>query len=143
MMKRVKSLVPVLGAFVIGVLLAYAGMVLYDDDPQGDAGSACDKFPGPSLVSANGMKASSHTTACTTLGTSVVGYIYVHPTAKPPSSEYLVLRYSQGAQGQAPEMKWIDQHHLVLKTDRVTSISKIKTEMNSVSISYDISGPNP
>lgn len=127
MMKPLKSLVLVLFGFAFGVTLTFGAFSLGNSDPQGDANFSCDKFAGPSIASGKGMTASSHTTACTTLGTSVVSYVYIHPSSQRPTAEHLVLRYSQSSNGDSLKIEWIDEGHVFVQVDHVSQVSKIQT----------------
>ncbi|HRH38015.1 MAG TPA: hypothetical protein PK760_06705, partial [Flavobacteriales bacterium] len=92
------------------------------------------------IASGKGMTVSSHTTACTTLGTSVVSYVYVHPSDQRPGAEHLVFRYSQSSSGEPLKVEWIDERRIVLQTGHVSQVSKIQTTSGSVAINYKLGG---
>jgi hypothetical protein len=87
----IQSIFLVLTGLALGAVGMY-GAQSWSGDPQGVASSNCQKFDEPSFASGKGMTVSSHTTACSTLGTSVVSYVYVHPSEKEPTPEDLVFR---------------------------------------------------
>jgi hypothetical protein len=140
MMKPLKSLTLVLSGLALGVTLPYGVASWRSSDPQGEANSSCDKFDGPSIASGKGITVSSHTTACTTLGTSVVSYVYVHPSGQRPTAEHLVFRYSQSGSGDSLKVGWVDERHVVLQVDQVSQVSKMQTTSGSISIDYKIGG---
>lgn len=140
MMKPLKSSTLVLGGLALGVALTYGVFAWRSSDPQGEANSSCDRFDGPSIASGKGMTVSSHTTACTTLSTSVVSYVYVHPSGQRPTAEHLVFRYSQSGSGDALKVEWVDERHVVLQADHVSQVSKMQTTSDSISIDYKIGG---
>lgn len=122
------------------ILIGLALGAWLNSEPQGKANANCDRFPGPSVPNSTGMTVSSHTTACTTLGTSVVSYVYVHPSGTLPQAGDLVFRYSQGTSGGSLEVQWIDDRHVVLAVDQVTHVSKIRTSAGAIAIEYKLSG---
>lgn len=140
MMKALKSLTFALSGLVLGVTLTCGVFLWRSSDPQGEANSSCDKFDGPSIASGKGMTVSSHTTACTAVGTSVVSYVYVHPSGQRPTAEHLVFRYSQSGRGESLKVEWINEQHVVLQADYVSQVSKIQTTAGSISIDYKIGG---
>jgi hypothetical protein len=140
MIKHLKSLTFGLSGLALGVALTYSALSWRSSDSQGEANSSCDKFDGPSVASARGMTISSHTTVCTTLGTSVVSYVYLHPSGQSPTAENLVFTYSQNGSDDSLGVEWIDERHVVLKVNHVSQVSKIQTTSGSVSIDYKIGG---
>lgn len=140
MMKPFKSLALVLGGLALGLASSYGMFHWLSSDPQGEANARCDKFDGPSIPNGKGMAVSSHTTACTTLGTSVVSYVYVHPSGQRPTAEHLVFRYSQSGSGESLKVEWSDERHVVLQADHVSQISRIETTSGSILIGYKIGG---
>lgn len=140
MMKPLKSGTLVLSGLVVGAALTYGVFSWHRSDPQGETNSSCDKFDGPAIASGKGMTVSSHTTACTTLGTSVVSYVYVHPSGQRPTAEHLVFRYSQSGSGDALKVEWVDERHVVLQADHVSQVSRIQTTSGSISIDYKLGG---
>lgn len=140
MTKPLRSLALVLIGLGFGAALTYGAFSWRNSDPQGEANSSCDKFAGLSVASGKGMTVSSHTTACTTLGTSVVSYVYVHPSGQRPTAEHLVFRCSQSSSDDSPKAEWIDERHVVLHVDHVRQITKIQTTSDSILIDYKIGG---
>lgn len=130
----------VLIGLALGTALTIGVESWADTDPQGEANSNCDKFERTSIPSGRGMTVSSHTTACTTLGTSVVSYVYIHPSDQHPTAEHLVFRYTQGGSDDAIRIEWVDERHVLVKVERVSSVSKIQTTIGSVSLDYRIGG---
>ena len=124
----------VIATFIfIGVALA---LVVWSIDPQGEENSDCmqvDKFsfPGPAGVSASG-----HTTVCSPPAASIATYVYLHPTGQFPISKNLVFRYSQRSTTDAPEIRWVDGDHVMVKAVHVESVSKELRQLDSVSIAY-------
>jgi hypothetical protein len=140
MTNTLKSLALALVGLALGVASTVGVLSWLNSDPQGEANSSCDKFDGPSIANGKGMTVSSHTTACTTLGTSVVSYVYVHPADQRPATEHLVLRYSQSGSGDSLKVEWIDERHVLVQVRNVSRVSKIQTNAGSVSIDYKIEG---
>jgi len=124
--------------FVLGSLFTYSTVSWSSRDRQGESNGNCDKFAGPSIANGKATTASLHTTACTTLGTSVVGYLYVHPTDQGPRVEHLVLTYSQSGVGESPTIQWTDERHLVVEVSHVSQASKIQTSSGAISIDFRI-----
>lgn len=139
MTKHQRSLAHILIGLAVCAALTY-GALYWRSDPQGEANSSCDKFVGSSVASGKGMTVSSHTTACTTLGTSVVSYVYVHPSDQRPGAEHLVFRYSQSSSDDPIKSEWVDDQHVVLRVGHVSQISKIQTSSGSILIDYEIGG---
>ena len=133
-----------LALILIGVIVSLAGIFistsLYDRDTQGEANSSCEKFDGPSSANGRGMTASSHTTACTTVGTSVVTYVYLHPSGQPPTAKHLVFRFSQSGDGDSLRFEWVNEQLIVVRVDHVSYISKIQTQADAILIRYNIGG---
>ena len=139
-MKLPKSVLHLLAGLVIGIGLTGSYLLLRDTEKQGEPNANCDKFAGPSVDNGKGMRASSHTTACTTLGTSVVHYVYVHPASQQSGPGDLVFSYSQDSIGTDLKVTWLKEDHLVLEVDRVTSVSRLHTARASIHIDYKIQG---
>lgn len=130
----------VLIGLALGMALTLGIESWRDTDPQGETNSNCDKLERSSIPSRMGMTVSSHTTACTTLGTSVVSYVYVHPSDQRPTAENLVFRYTQGGSDDAIRVEWVDERHVLVQVKRVSGVSKIQTTIGPVSIDYRIGG---
>ena len=126
--------------FVLGAALIHGAVSWRNSDPQGEANSSCDKFDQLLVANGKGMTVSSHTTACTTLGTSVVSYVYVHPSDRRPTAEHLVFRYSQGGGGDPLKVEWTDERHVLVQVNRVSQVSKVQTTAGPISIDYKIGG---
>jgi hypothetical protein len=78
-----------------------------------------------------------HTTACTTLGSDVATYIYVHPTAVSEDRDSLVFRYYD-AGGSTPKIRWVSDSSLEIKIDHVAEITKQVKKIGGINVSYDI-----
>lgn len=135
-----KSFIHGLVGLVIGLVLAFVGQGWYSSSLQGDANSFCDKFPEALFENGKGVTVSSHTTACTTVGTSVVSYVYVHPTVQRPDHDHLVLIYSQDGSSEPVKVEWLTGDHLQLKLNRVNQVAKMTTRAGAISINYTING---
>lgn len=149
MMQSLQSLISILTnrkktflfvGIILGVALTYSTLTWLDSDPQGEANSNCDKFDQLSTANGKGMTVSSHTTACTTLGTSVLSYVYVHPSDQRPAAKHLVFRYSQSGSDDSLKTEWIDERHLTIQIKRVSRVSKLQTTFGLISIDYKIEG---
>ena len=122
---------------VLGICVVLA-LIFLQNDPQGEENSDCMQVNKFSIQSDAGMSASEHTTICTTLSTTIVTYVYVHPSGQLPTAKYLVFRYSQLATADAPKIRWIDGQHVLVEPMHVETISKMKKRLASVSIDYKI-----
>jgi hypothetical protein len=105
------------------------------NDPQGDATYFCDKMPLDSVTNGQGLVATAHTTACTTLGTDVATYIYVHKVDEADSSRALVFRFSSNDE---PRMNWINDRTLHIAVRDVDSFDKQIFRLDGVDITYTI-----
>lgn len=139
-MNNLKAWMLVFVGLVLGGVLAYGLSFWHTSDPQGDENASCGKFDGPTIANRKGLVVSSHTTTCSTLGTSVVSYVYVHPVDQSPTKDHLVFRYSQDGAGDVLQVAWRDERHVVLQVNRVTAVSKILTSSGTVLIDYNILG---
>jgi hypothetical protein len=122
----------------LGSLLAYGAIYWLNRDRQGEPNSSCDKFAGPSITNGKGVAASFHTTACSTLGTSVVSYLYVHPIPQDPNDEHLVFVYSQSGLGEPAAIQWIDDNHLMVEVNHVSQVSRIRTSSGAILVGFKI-----
>ena len=109
-------------------------------DQQGAENSNCDKLEEASVPGGVGMTVSFHTTACTTLGTSVVTYVYVHDAQVSAVAKDLVFSYSQSGKGDPLHATWTDARHVHLRMNDVRTIFKIEPNAGDISISYQIDG---
>jgi hypothetical protein len=125
----------------LGVPLVLVGLLTWwllpDQDPQGGASSWCDKMQEKPIPNSAGWTVTWHTTACTTLGTDVATYIYVHPTTSSEGRNSLVFRYFD-AGGSAPEIRWVSNTDLKIKIDHVAGVTKQVKKIAGINISYDI-----
>ncbi|MBC5763771.1 hypothetical protein [Ramlibacter albus] len=137
MRKPSRSLLLLAAGLLVGSI-ATAVFVAWRADPQGEANAWCDKFAGGSVVNGQDMTVSWHTTACTTLGTSVVTYVYVHPSREAPGPSDLVLRYEARGVGDVLKATWIGERRVVLEVDDVSNISAMRTTAGPISIEYKI-----
>lgn len=139
MTKYLRSPALLLMSFGFGAAVTY-GAFSWRSDPQGESNASCDKFAEMSVLSGKGMTVSSHTTACTTLGTSVVSYVYVHPSDQHPAAQHLVFRYSQSRSDDSLKVVWVDDRRIVLNVGHVSQITKIQTTLGLILIDYKIGG---
>jgi hypothetical protein len=119
---------------VVGVVVGW----LWRADPQGEENSHCDQFDRASVSNKTGMTVSTHTTVCTTLGTSIATYVYVHASGERPNPANLVLRYAQAASADPPKISWLDQQHVVVEANHASGISKREEKFGPISIIYKI-----
>jgi hypothetical protein len=128
-------------ALWLGVALLIFGLLtrwlLPSNDPQGGASYSCDNFEEPSVPNPSGWTVTWHTTACTTLGTDVATYIYVHPMESNEDPQSLVFRYFD-AGGVAPEIRWVSNTDLRIKIDHVAEVTKQVKKVGEINVSYDI-----
>lgn len=122
--------VAIVGLAICLVWLAYS-------DPQGEAGPDCVQANVFSLANAGGMSASSHTTICTALATTIVTYIYVHPSGQAPTSKDLIMRYSQESTADAPGIRWASDRRLLVRGLGVGLITKKKDKIVNINIEYE------
>jgi hypothetical protein len=126
-------------AFFIGFFAVLVVIYFFKiNDSQGEANAYCDKFDKTSIDNGSGMTISHHSTACTILGTSVIKYIYLHPTNLQPSKEHLIFRYSEIGGDDSFKVRWLNTNAISIQVDRVGQVSKLETEIGAVYISYKI-----
>jgi len=135
-MRHVSRRAVVIAAFIfVSVALA---LTVWSLDQQGEENSDCVQvekfsFPGPA-----GLSASGHTTVCSPPVASIATYVYLHAADQLPNSKNLVFRYSQRETIDTPDVRWIDNDHMLVKAMHVESISQEVKQMAAVSITYQI-----
>ena len=124
---------------VLAAVASAGAFILHRSDPQGEESPYCEQYHKASLSNGAGMTVSTHSTVCTTLGTDIGAYVYVHPSDEPPTTSNLVFRYwpSSGGDG-IPTVRWIDTQHLLVEANGVGGTSKRIENFGSVSITYRI-----
>jgi hypothetical protein len=123
------------------IIVAIVGLAIFlmwiaYSEPQGEAGPDCVQVNVFSLANANGISASSHTTICTALATTIVTYIYVHPSEQMPSAKDLIMRYSQESTADAPRIFWVGDQRLLVQASGVGLITKRKDHIANINIEY-------
>jgi hypothetical protein len=126
-------------AFTVG---ATATFFAIDRDPQGEATSNCDRVQSQAIESGAGMTVSTHTTACTTLGTTIATYVYVHPTGSFETKASLVFRFAEIPGKENMHLSWLGPSTLLIRCSEIGSVTKLETTIGAVSIKYEIGGPN-
>jgi hypothetical protein len=126
-------------AFAVG---STATVFAIDRDPQGEATSNCDRLQSQAIDSGAGMTVSTHTTACTTLGTTIATYVYVHPTGSVGTKESLVFRFADIPGKENMQLSWLGPNKLLIRCGEIGSVTKLETTTGAVSIKYEIGGPN-
>jgi len=135
MKPRVRSITIFAVFLVIGVALA---LLFLRNDPQGEDSANCTQFDKFSVQSVSGMSVSAHTTVCTALSTTIVTYVYLHPSVQRATAKDLVFRYSQSATADVPKISWIDDQHVLIEANHVATVSKLEKKRGHVSIEYKI-----
>jgi len=105
------------------------------DDPQGGSNLWCDDEKLSSIPNGTDMEVSGHRTNCNTVGSDSVAYVHLHPKGQSESRSTLIFRYD----GNDPNMRWIDDHHISIQADNISDVSKQVTLLEDISISYDLS----
>ena len=105
------------------------------DDPQGGSNPWCDKSELPSVPNGSDMEVSGYRTDCDTLAKDSVVYVHLHRKGERESRSTLIFRYD----GNDPKVHWIDNDHVSIQVDSVSSISKQIMFIDNVLIKYELS----
>jgi len=105
-------------------------------------GADCDsRGDFPSVPNGAGMIATGHSTGCAffLLGTAFTTYIYVHRAGEPDSANSLVFRFDESPDSsEDPKLIWSDASNLRISVPEVSAVTKRRTSINGVNISYSI-----
>lgn len=107
------------------------------DDPQGGSNSWCIKSGLPSVPNGTDMEVSGYRTDCDTLAKDSVVYVHLHRKGQRESRSTLIFRYD----GNDPKVRWIDNDHISIQADSLSSVSKQVTLVNDIMINYDLYMP--
>ena len=108
------------------------------DDPQGGSNPWCDNKELPPVQNGTGMEISSHRTDCDTLAKDSMVYVHLHRKGERESRSTLIFRYD----GNDPKIRWLDNDHLSIKAENLSSVSKQVTLFDDISINYDLFMPH-
>lgn len=127
------------GAFTVLAIAALAfGLGNYlasdasSDDPQGGSNPWCIKSDLPSVPNGTDMEVSGYRTDCDTLAKDSMVYVHLHGKGQRESRSTLIFRYD----GNDPEIRWIDNDHVSIQVDGVSSISKQVSFIENILIIY-------
>lgn len=130
------------GIFTVFAVATFAyglGHYLADDsssdDPQGGSNPWCIKSELPSISNGTDMEVSGHRTDCDTLAKDSTVYVHLHRKGQQNSRSTLIFRYD----GNDPKIRWIDNDHVSIQVDGVSSISKQIMFVDDTSIKYELS----
>jgi len=107
------------------------------DDPQGGTNPWCEKEELPPVPNGTDMEVSGNRTNCATLAKDSLVYVHLHRKGQPESRSSLIFRYD----GNDPKIRWIDNDHVSIKADGISSVSKQVTLFDDISIDYDLFMP--
>ena len=108
------------------------------DDPQGGSNPWCIKSELPSIPNGADMEVSGYRTDCDTLAKDSVVYIHLHRKGERESRSTLIFRYD----GNDPKVRWIDDDHVSIEADGVSSVDKQVSLLNDISIKFQLMMPN-
>ena len=108
------------------------------DDPQGGSNPWCIKSELPSIPNGTDMEVSGHRTDCDTLAKDSVVYVYLHRKGHSKTRSTLIFRYD----GNDPKVRWIDEDHVNIEADGISSVDKQVSLLNDISISYKLMMPD-
>jgi hypothetical protein len=126
-------------AFALGAMVTVFAI---DRDPQGEATSNCDRVQAQAINNDAGMTVSTHTTACTTLGTTIATYVYVHPTGSVETKENLVFRFAEVPGKENMQLSWLGPNKILIRCGEIGSVTRLETTIGAISIKYEIGGSN-
>ncbi|MEO7105018.1 MAG: hypothetical protein ABIZ09_01475 [Rhodoferax sp.] len=103
----------------------------------GQENANCEQTDRLQVSNGHGKVISAYTTVCTTLGTSVVSYVFVHDVTDHPRSTNLVFRYNQSGGAYQPiQLNWADPTHIVAKVRDVRDVELMEEQVGEISIQY-------
>ena len=108
------------------------------DDPQGGSNPWCDKSELHAIPNGTDMEVSGHRTDCDTLAKDSMIYVHLRRKGQREARSTLIFRYD----GNDPKIRWIDNDHISIQADGVSSVSKQVTLLNDVSIDYELFMPH-
>lgn len=138
--RKRKALVAV-GVGTCAVLIAFGVHSL--NERIGQENSNCEQSDRFQIPNGHGKVISAYTTVCTTLGTSVVSYVFVHDVTDHPRSANLVFRYNLAGGAYPVELNWADPTHIVVKVRDVRDIELMEEQVGAISIRYVIERAAP
>ena len=107
------------------------------DDPQGGSNPWCIKSGLPSVPNGTDMEVSGYRTDCDTLAKDSLVYVHLHRKGQRESRSTLIFRYD----GNDPKVRWIDNDHISIQADGLSSVSKQVALVNDIMINYDLYMP--
>lgn len=105
------------------------------DDPQGGSNPWCIKSEMPSIPNGTDMEISGYRTDCDTLVKDSMVYVHLHRKDQREARSTLIFRYD----GNDPKIRWIDNNHVNIQVDGVSSIGKQIIFIDNISIKYELS----
>lgn len=128
--------------FLIATFAFGLGHYLADDsssdDPQGGSNPWCDNEKLPSIPNGTDMEVSGHRTDCDTLAKDSMVYVHLHRRGQRESRSTLIFTYD----GNDPKIHWIDNYHINIKADGISSVGKQIIFLNDISVNYELFMPN-
>jgi hypothetical protein len=129
-------------ALVVAGLATCAGFialgVLSLGERIGQENAHCDQFDRFNISNGQGKVITAYTTVCTTLGTSVVSYVFVHDETDRPRTDNLIFRYTQSGGAQPVDLNWMDTSHISVKVRDIRDIGVMEEHAGAMSIQYVI-----
>lgn len=108
------------------------------DDPQGGSNPWCIKSDLPPVPNGTDMEVSGYRTDCDTLAKDSMVYIHLHRKGERDSRSTLIFRYD----GNDPKVRWIDDDHVSIEADGLSSVDKQVSLLNDISINYKLMMPD-
>lgn len=132
----------VLTVFTVAMIAYGLGHYLADDsssdDPQGGSNFFCINQELPSVLNGTDMEVSGHRTDCDTLAKDSVVYLYLHRKGHLETRSTLIFRYD----GNDPKIRWIDDDHVSIEAEGMSSVDKQVSLLNDIYIGYKLMMPH-
>lgn len=119
---------------LIAPVLLVVCLCSYRNDPIGGSGASCDNWELEPVKSGSGWIATGHTTACTTFGTDIATYVFVHKEHEADDRSNMVLRYFQSFETKGPFISWRGPNEVAIEIAAPVAITKSLNQVDSVRV---------
>lgn len=109
-----------------------------NSDPVGGPGLSCDNWDLDPVKSGSGWIVTGHTTACTTFGTDIATYVFVHKEGDVDNRSNMVLRYFQSFETKGPFISWKGPNEVAIEIEAPDAITKSLNQIESVRVSLTV-----
>jgi hypothetical protein len=99
----------------------------------------CDNWDLNPVSNGAGWVVTGHTTACTTLGTTIATYLFVHKADEADDRSNMVLRYFETGRTGGPRVAWRGQNEAVIEVANIGPITKRVGQVDSVRVTLLVS----